>query len=361
MANPQKSTPFLSWCGEVIANFLPGRGVDQHLESSKAATIASMENVYLGHDTAWWYWRNAKNAPKTLAAARKSDCLINCALSQRAVFDAVGDSTVLAGQRLFTLVDRKTVTNTKRVVFRHCPSVLPEGSFVHIAPGVRIASPELSFLQCAADNSLVDAMEYGFQLCGTFVPDPASKHGVSSRCSLTSVKEIAAFLDKCDGLRGISAARKALAYVIDGSASPRESAVSLLLTLPLRMGGYALPPFAVNRGLTVPKELRGLTRRASLRADFFWERARVAAEYDSDVAHLESEELCNDATKRIALQRMGYTTFGFTRLQVDDLRLMDESVAALRRELGVRAPQRFPSDYRKKQIELRQQLGLPTL
>lgn len=323
-----------------------------------------MDNVYLGYDTAWWYWSNAKNAPKMLATAERSDRLTDCAVNQRAVLDAVGGSAVLANRHLSVLVDKKSITSTKRVAFHHSPTLFPDGSFIQLAPSICIASPELSFLQCAANKSLVNTMEYGFQLCGTFIPDTASKHGVASRPSLTSADKLSAFLDKCNGMRGVSAARKAVAYVVNGSASPRETAVSLLLTLPLRMGGYALPSFTVNHELAVPKELQGLTRRRTLRADFFWKNffwknACVAAEYDSDIAHLGSEELCNDATKRIALHRMGYTTFAFTRVQVDSLILMDESVAALRRELGIRMPQRLPVDYRAKQAELRKQLGLP--
>ena len=321
----------------------------------------TMENVYLGYETAWWYWRNAKNAPQTLEAAKRSSRLKNYAFSKHTVMNALGASVVFSNQDLSVLVNKRATTNTQHIAFRHCPPTLPKGSLVQLSEHVFIASPELSFLQYAAEKPLVDALRYGTALCGTFVHDPATKYGIAGRASLTSTKALSVFLGKCSGMRGIVAARKALPHVVDKSASPREIAVSLLLKLPLRLGGYALPPFTLNHEFKIAKELNDLTQRKTLRADFCWKEHRLVAEYDSDAAHLESEELYNDATKRIAFHRMGYKTFSFTRLQVDSLQRMDQSVAALRRELNVPAPKHLPPDYRKRQIALRCQLGLSAL
>ena len=347
-----------NWVILLKNEFFVGGGVVQHLGFGKADSIRTMRTVYLAYETAWWYWRNAKNAAATLAVAKRCGGLSRCVSSQEMLSEVLQGS-VFRDQPWVAMVSRRTFSNTKRVCFRYCSTELPEGSFVRLSAGVCIASPELSFLQFAADNSLVSAIEYGFMLCGSFVLDASSKYGVVPRAPLTSVKKLRTFLEKCKGLRlrGASLALKALGYVLEGSASPRESRISILLELPLRMGGYALPTFLVNYELPVKQGLCGLVGRKKLRVDFFGKERRVAAEYDSDVAHLESADLCDDATKRIALHQMGFVTFGFTRLQVDNLRLMNESVAALRRELGVRAPERLPRNYGDKQLELRRQLG----
>lgn len=315
-----------------------------------------METIYLTHETAWWYWSNAKSAATTLAIAKRRQVMKDCALSVPAI-RALARSGVFAGQHLSVATPVRGRRNGEGVTFHYCSTQLPRGSYVQLSQTVYVASPELSFLQAAAAQPFWEAVLYGFLLCGSFALDASSKWGTAPRAPLTSKKKLAAFLDQCSGQPGVKAARKALRYVLEGSASPRESKTALLLTLPLCKGGYGIPAMELNAELLVPEHLRGLAARQTFRVDFLWRNYGIAGEYDSDAAHLESEERCNDATKRLALKAMSLEPFEFTKLQVDNVHRMDETVALLRKKMGLRFPQRLPKDYARRQRQLRSDLG----
>lgn len=56
---------------------------------------------------------------------------------------------------------------------------------------------------------------------------------------MTSAARIGQYLAKIDGTYGTAKARRALAYVRDGSISPTESAMAMALSMPRRFGGFA--------------------------------------------------------------------------------------------------------------------------
>lgn len=320
-------------------------------------TVSPMETVYLTHETAWWYWQNAKNAATTLDISPTRAKLLRAAGNCAQVREVVR-GTSLAGMALSVAFPKRGRRNGKNITFRSVPEQLPAGSFVQLKRGIYLASPELSFVQAAAEMPFAQAVRYGCALCGTFVLDPASKFGVAHRKALTTLEKLEQFVDACRGMRGARQARAVLRYVCEGSASPRESDVLILLTLPLCRGGYGIPQPLLNYEIALPSHLRRLTQRNTLRVDFFWPRARLAGEYDSDAAHAESADRCSDETKRIALASLGFENFGFTTLQVDRCNLMDATVAELRKRLGLRPPARLPKNYAQKKRDLRCSLGL---
>ena len=213
-------------------------------------------------------------------------------------------------------------------------------------------------MQTAQDLPLYQVILYGYALCGSFFSTQATKYGTAERLALTSVAKLQQFLDACGSLRGTERARQALRYVRERSASPAESKNSLVLTLPLRHGGYALPFALLNAEILLPAHLQKLTGRKTLRADLLWEKQKVIVEYDSNTSHLESMELCSDATKRIALQELGYTVISITHHQLYQQALMDATAQSLRKALGLRKPQRVPPNYESRKAKLRAELGL---
>ena len=316
------------------------------------------ETLYLSHETAWWYWQNAKRAATTLAVSSRTCVLRDAAHTSQAAARIVGQG-FFACEHLAVMVSEAGTHSTPHVSFHCTKSPLPQGSFVRLSQQIYIASPELSFLQACAEMPFYQAILYGCALCGTFALDSESKSGTAPRPTLTSRKKLERFVGQCAGLPGARVAANALRYVCDGSASPRESKSALLLGLPLCHGGYGLPSFELNPELAIPPKLQKMAGRKTFRIDCLWRDQRVALEYDSDAGHLASSERCDDSTKRAALREMGYSAFELTKLQVDSRPLMDATVDSLRRLLGVRKPQRLPKGYLKKQRELRRQLDLP--
>ena len=126
-------------------------------------------------------------------------------------------------------------------------SAYPAGSFVKVPVegfgAVCCSSPELTFLQIAVKHTLLETVYMGYALCSSYRIDADAENGIALREGddepLTSVARIGQYLAKVDGTYGTAKARRALAYVRDGSISPTESAMAMALSMPRRFGGFA--------------------------------------------------------------------------------------------------------------------------
>jgi len=254
------------------------------------------------------------------------------------------------------LLDRQTGRREPAQVRQHvCSLDLPAGSFVELGGGLWVCSPELVFLQMASSLSLIELILLGFELCGTYsllpheeeqghasprmddldVSDPR-RRGFNNRPPLTSVERIKAFLARTPGMKGGVKAARALRYVIDGSASPMESKLAMLLTLPYGLGGFGFPQPALNHRIVPTRyDRRGAGQRHYV-CDLYWPERGVAVEYDSDLAHATSERLAADAVRRNALALLGVTSYTVGRKQINDAREMNRIAFILARALGRR-------------------------
>ena len=123
----------------------------------------------------------------------------------------------------------------------------PAGSFVKVPVegfgAVCCSSPELTFLQIAVKHTLLETVYMGYALCSSYRIDADAENGIALREGddepLTSAARIGQYLAKIDGTYGTAKARRALAYVRDGSISPTESAMAMALSMPRRFGGFA--------------------------------------------------------------------------------------------------------------------------
>ena len=145
--------------------------------------------------------------------------------------------------------------------------------------------------------------------------------------------------------------RRALRWAIDGSASPMETNTALLLCLPPLEGGYGFELPTMNAMVGAGLRQRSVTRRSCYRCDLFWERGKVAVEYDSDLWHTGAERIASDSARRNALAAMGITVVDVTRLQINDLAEFDRIAHVLARLLG-KTLRRPSAKQMRKRVEL---------
>lgn len=195
---------------------------------------------------------------------------------------------------------------------------LPEGSFARMSPQLVTSTPELCFLQMASELSFVELVELGYELCGTYRLDPGDTdgRGFHDDLPLTSVAELDSFLSKADGLKGRQNAQRALRHIAGNSASPMETILCMLLTLPYRLGGYGFTMPRLNFPVEVSSRNRGMASVSGYRCDLYWREERVDMEYDSDVHHASSYQRARDAARRNALSTEGVKVVTVTKKQV---------------------------------------------
>lgn len=183
--------------------------------------------------------------------------------------------------------------------------IIPPELLTEVVPGVLVVSPELCFAQAATWLEPLDLMLFGYEVCGRY---EASQPGTyRERQPLTNVSSIGRALEGLAGTRGIKAARKALRFVRDGSRSPMETALALMIALPGKEGGLGQTGFEMNQIITVPADLRQTMSSGSIEVDILFPRERLTLEYDG-ANHAELKRRTHDADRAGTLGLLGYRT-----------------------------------------------------
>ena len=164
----------------------------------------------------------------------------------------------------------------------------------------------------------------GCELCGQYVllPEgvkhPSSLDKMPQRLSpLTNVSKIAAFLDSVGKASGKTKAKRALKYLVDGSRSPMETMVYMLLCLPVMLGGYGLPKPEMNASIKLDDEARAIAHRRNCEGDLCWRGATLDIEYHGEV-HVGADQMKSDVGRELGIEHMGWRVITITSPQVFD-------------------------------------------
>jgi len=236
----------------------------------------------------------------------------------------------------------------------------PVGCFVNIGNRFMVSSPEFCFLQLASHLTLIELIVLGYELCGVYsLPVPGDKKvpekGFYDRKELTSTNRLQAFLDSVPGAKGHKKAGRALRYLQDGSASPMETKLAMLMALPFKLGGYGFKMPEMNRRIDLTRSDRKYFKKSYYVCDLFWPDEQVAVEYDSDQFHTGSERIADDSNKRNALALAGIQVVSVTRLQLYSVIELESAARALAKHMGRRLFSK-KSDFAAAHRELRKQL-----
>lgn len=164
--------------------------------------------------------------------------------------------------------------------------------------GVRVTSPERTFLDLAATLSLDDLVAAGDSL--------VSEHGPefpSPRTALSGIEALHRILLQHPGARNIRRAREALGFVRVGADSPQETQLRLAVV----RGG--LPEPELNH------VVRGPAGAPELWPDAAYPAVRVSLQYDG-VHHGEPGQHLRDIGRARTTDRLGWTE---VRISKDDL------------------------------------------
>lgn len=188
--------------------------------------------------------------------------------------------------------------------------------FFKVSQGLYVCPPELVFLQLASLLVMEKQIKLGFELCGCYRFGP---EGVEYNCDpLTSRREIQRSLNRRSRVVGLQNARRALEYVRDGSNSPRETALAMLLGLPYRLGGASFGMPLMNHPIELSDESRRLANQRICKCDLYYPKSRLDLEYESYEYHSGPLKMEHDSMRRDALALMGVTVLTVTNMQIID-------------------------------------------
>lgn len=228
---------------------------------------------------------------------------------------------------------------------------LPPRSLFDLGEGVYVVGPELCALQAASTMEELELIEYLFELCARYAPTADGKDYIPLVRPLTTGKTIESLLRALPRTVGKARALDALRFARDRSRSPMETALTMTLTCPVRLGGLGLRDVKMDHRVAVTGDARSLTRRSSLYFDTFVERGNQNIEYQSEY-HLQPQQAAADNERRHALRAMGYTMVEVSKQQFFDEMAFRRVLMAILLNAGIPAS-RYPDGFWEKQDGLR--------
>ena len=213
-------------------------------------------------------------------------------------------------------------------------SAIPDGALYMLGGGAYVSSPAFTFLQLANSLDLIQLICYGCELCGTYAFDEYADRGFNTRRKPLVNKELlAGFICEMEGAPGAKRAHSALRYIVEGSASPRETIGALQLSLPFRYGGYGIGGFVMNLDVPLEGSAR-LMYHKNPRVDICFPEQQLAVEYLGLYDHSGDEALGSDRGRTLALEEMGFEVIELTKLQLDNLLPFEVVVLRIAKILG---------------------------
>jgi very-short-patch-repair endonuclease len=128
---------------------------------------------------------------------------------------------------------------------------------------------------------------------------------------------------------------RAANHLVDGFKSPMDARLYLLLQLPFRLGGSALPT-VVNRQFSVGPEAARPLGRGHYELDLYVPSARYGIEYDGRFDHEDNRQSSFDRKKRYFLEREGIRIIGLDRHQARNRQLLEQYVNDIWEASGLR-------------------------
>ena len=235
-------------------------------------------------------------------------------------------------------------------------TTIPLNSFVQIDPHYMMSTPEFLFAQLSFSLSLTKLIQLGYELCGTYVSEGNGPVSYQAK-QATSINRLKRFVQSATRFPGRARAERALRYIIENSASPRETQLAMMLTLPYALGGYGFPQPLLNHKIDLPESRK--TGKRYLVCDQYWPNSKLDLEYDSDEFHANANKLAADSQRRITLESMGIKSINVSNSEITSRASFDNLATCLAKITGKRIRR---NDWKvlEQRRALRKELGLPT-
>lgn len=303
------------------------------------------------------------------AANRDSASLLPCGVPPREELARALDRLRMAHPGLeldepaHLLIGSGSRCRPSRIAISHlCRAKIPRRSFYRLDANTVYAAPNLALCQIASGiRDPIRLLMLIWEACGSYATPITGSSSFAETAfdmpALSSVRSLGAFCSGNSFLNGAAKISRVLRYAADGSASPRETGLALLLGLPERYGGYNLGIPLMNHEVDASREARRLSGRRSFRLDLCWPEARIDLEYQSACWHRGEEAHIGDSRRANALRSMGWNVIGVTGLEAERLPAIDTIANTVRRDLGKRS-RPVTVQLHERRMRLRRMLGL---
>lgn len=199
--------------------------------------------------------------------------------------------------------------------------------------GMLIGSPELCALQICSSLNILELTRQLYEICGAYVLDPTNPRGFAVCSPLTNQNSCLELIEAAGKQKGKKRLSKLLKSMPRGnSASPRETALTMLLALPPDLGGYGLVPTGLNTRISLGQKARTVYGKKSCVCDLLFDTLDV--EYDSAMEHENALSGVSDSLRSTALAFEGIEVMHVYAENLKTLDRTDSLASSIARKLG---------------------------
>lgn len=195
---------------------------------------------------------------------------------------------------------------------------------VFLGDGLYVTSPELTLAQLSLTLPPLRRVSYAMELLGNYSLSPSGH--LSPAQPVTTRARLQHFYSQLKWPLIKGRMRRTAELALEGSRSPAETELYLLLCAPPEQGGYGLTKPGLNVPLSLPTRWRTLLGTPYVLPDLCWPCERLALEYDSRAYHSLEQERDRDDDRRCALEELGLTVISLRTKRFMDPRRFDELV-----------------------------------
>lgn len=256
-----------------------------------------MNKIFLSHFSAFDYYRKMRSLGEVGNLKPTNNISGDINITNGYIKNAA--SLLCNSQKIDVLLNSKNQCFKSQYVRRHYyEKSLPSKSFWKVDDKLSIVCPELLFCQMANYLNAIELLLLGLEMCGSFSLINNEKGFVSNLPPISSTRKIKAYVQRLKRadtyFKGINRAIKISALLQDGSASPQESRLYVLLCAPRNMGGYGLKNVQLNKKIKLSKKACAICGQNFLIPDLCVVENKIAIEYDSDAFHDNAKQNSKD-------------------------------------------------------------------
>ncbi|MDO4400684.1 MAG: hypothetical protein Q4D27_07040 [Coriobacteriia bacterium] len=165
----------------------------------------------------------------------------------------------------------------------------------------------------------IQLIEFGFELCALYTHRLRDCDYTELPCALTSAERIQTFLEGCDGLRGVRAARLAVKWIKDRSRSVRESKFTISMTLPRAYGGQGVKCLDANVEIPLTLAEQKAAGKRHYEIDLYSRDEKIGFEYLGEDGHSGPIRELRDIRRESILAGKGIVVHGVTNSQAKNV------------------------------------------
>lgn len=236
-----------------------------------------------------------------------SQLIRDCTPSAGEVVSVADELGIITSDSLEVLVGSQENRRTTGKLTTHLWTVTPpEGSFYALGDGAYLPTPCFCLLQQARELHLIQLCQMLGYYLGT-EQIVRVKNGVTRKVALpplTTEEELTHYLQSAKGIKGVLALREALRYTCANAASPQETNLQLMLTLPIAYYGFGLKPPIMNYEVELHALARTLYPHEKCYIDLCWPDAKRGLEYQGEE---HKDQLGADYARFLAIDAEGHS------------------------------------------------------